>query len=383
MQFNTFAAGMGALILLTYRAQAEVKTTLDPGVYSSARGGALAGAISCTANGLDASFYNPALIGGLTAGKTNVRNLHLPYLGASLNKNAANLNHSFQSSAGEEDPVIGEAIVNANSGKRQFARLSLGSDIEWKRMLVNSFFDLQAAALSPTDLSPDMATGYTMISAKYKQTLGMGGGMSWMNTRETFALGLYSAKVFVRYLDNALPYEILSNPAARKEYLNQNIGTYNGTYNHFGLYAKLPISTPTKFSLVARTPGSSKLQSTDPTKPDLKIREDWVSGLSVSPKLSTGILSLSFDISRLTEHHEALKSKVAGSVEFSLGGIGNDASFAFRLGANRAGISGGIALNFGLLNLDLASQATDIGDENDRFLERRTTVMMSLNLRDL
>jgi hypothetical protein len=370
------------LLALAQPSLADVKTTLDPGFYTSARAGALANSLSGSATGLDAAFWNPALIGGSSGSKQNIRNLHLPYIGTSYNKNTQNLKKSFDGSNGEEDPLIGESIVNSNKGERQYGRFSLGSDVEWKRILVNGFSDVQASALSPTDRSPDPVTGNTMIALKYRQVTGYGMGFSWMNTKETFSIGWYGALTTTKDLEGELAYEELITYDARRTYIQQNMSTFKAMLNHYGAWYRLPGKLSPTLTLVTRNPGDTKLKNVDPSKSNSAIKEDWVLGFSLQPKIGSGQLTWNNDFSRISEHKESLESKFSSSLELSYGGDGTTGTLVFRAGANRAGISAGLGLNLGILNFDIANQAVDIGEINDRLVERRTSGVLSVNVRE-
>ena len=362
--------------------KADVKTTIDPGLYTSARAGALANALSGSATGFDAAFWNPALIGGTSGSKQNIRNLHLPYLGVSLNKNAQLLKKGFDGKHGDRDPVIGESIVNSTGGERQYGRFSIGSDVEWKRMVINGFSDIQSAAVSPTDRSPDPVTGDTMIALNYRQVNGIGMGFSWMNTKETFAIGWYSAIATIKKLEGNISYEELINYNARRTYISQNMSSYTAILGHYGLWYRIPNAMNPTFTLATRNPGHILLKNVDSTKPNGTLGEDWTAGFSLHPKIGDGILSWNNDIARTSEHRESMKSKFSSSLELSFGGNGTNGFFSLRAGANRAGLSLGMGVNMGILNFDIANQAVDFGDINDRMVERRTSGVLSVNVRE-
>ena len=381
MRLSNFIAG---LILCTYAssAWADAHSTIDPGFYTSARAGALAGAILGSANGLDAAYWNPAMIGGTEGAKQNVRNLHLPYFGASYNNNTQNLKSRFDHQGGDTNPKIGEAIVNSSKGTRQYGRFSTGIDIEWKRFLLNGFGDLQAAALSPSDRSPDPVTGDTIVDLKYHETAGAGVGFSWMNARNTFSLGWYGAALQVKDLEGEIPYLQMIDSEKRGDYFDSQMNKYSATINHFGLWYRVPNMMNPTFSIVARNPGDARLKNKKSSASDATIKEDWVFGFSIHPKLGPGVLSWNTDVSRASEHEESLRSKAATSLEYSIGGMGSNAAFALRSGLNQAGLSAGLGMSLGILNLDFASAAVNIGDINDRISERRTSVVLSVNVRE-
>lgn len=362
--------------------RADVKTTIDPGFYTSARAGALANALSGSATGLDAAFWNPALIGGTSGSKQNIRNLHLPYLGISYNKNAQDLKKGFDGKHGDKDPVIGESLVNSTEGERQYGRFSMGSDVEWKRILINGFSDVQSAAVSPRERSPDPVTGDTMIALKYRQASGVGMGFSWMNTRETLAIGWYSAIANIKELEGELSYEELIDYNARRTYISQNMSSYTAILGHYGLWYRIPHAMNPTFTLVTRNPGHIPLKNVDSTKPDGTLAEEWTMGFSLHPRIGDGILSWNNDIARISEHRESMKSKFSSSLELSFGGSGTTGTFSLRAGANRAGLSLGMGVNMGILNFDVANQAVDLGDVNDRMVERRTSGVLSVNVRE-
>jgi len=369
-------------LVATEASGADVKTSLDPGFYTSARAGALAHALSGSATGLDAAFWNPALIGGTGGSKKTIRNLQLPYLGVSFNKNAQDLKRRFDENHGDEDALMGESLVNSSRGEREYGRFSMGCDFEWKRFLIHGFSDVQSAAVSPSDRSPDPLTRDTMIAFKYRQVSGVGAGFSWMNTKATLAIGWYGALATIKDLQGELAYQDLITYRTRRTYMDQNRSTYTALLDHYGLWYRSPSAMNPTFTLVAKNPGRTLLKNVDATKPNGSLAEDWVAGFSLHPKIGSGMLSWNNDIARISDHRESLKSKVSSSLELSFGGSGTNGFLSLRAGANRAGLSVGVGVSMGVLDLDVTNQASDVGDRNDRMVERRTSAVLSVNVRE-
>ena len=80
------------------------QTTLDPAPWVSPRASSMGGALSTSADNMDAMYYNPAGIGGqIYGGKPDktalVQQVIFPRLGMTMNDNASKLNDEFSSKA--------------------------------------------------------------------------------------------------------------------------------------------------------------------------------------------------------------------------------------------------------------------------------------------
>src|SRR5690606_16108927 len=126
---------------------------------------AMGGAIAPFADDLDALYHNPAGIGGRRWGKRKVpwvRKLYFPAAYSTSNKNATKLNQDFRDQEGARSRTVGEAIIDAHAGKRQYARVGGALGLVLGRTAVMPFYDSQIAAVSHGD-------GTNLIDTLYRK----------------------------------------------------------------------------------------------------------------------------------------------------------------------------------------------------------------------
>lgn len=212
------------------------KTVLNSDYITSPRAEAMSGAISTSANGSDSSYYNPATIGGIFSSSNNLINqLELPFFGGAANENAMDLWSDIVSSGGDADPAIGESIVSANEGKRQYARVSSGFYLEFLRTSVHIFSDIQFAAVHPNELAVDPVTGSNIIDANYRSTLGTGIGFSGETSNQNLYFGTFVSNISSKVYSDAITYDDLIDANVRDTLLKDQSREYSGLSINAGL----------------------------------------------------------------------------------------------------------------------------------------------------
>src|SRR5690606_35929437 len=120
---------------------------------------------------------------GLGWGKTKppfIRKLWFPLVGAGANENSASLYKEFKAKGATSDSAVGQAVLDAESGKRQYARLGIASGGVFGRTLVLPFSDTQIAAVSKGDGT---------IDTRYRSMSGLGFGFSAQDSAGRLSLG--------------------------------------------------------------------------------------------------------------------------------------------------------------------------------------------------
>lgn len=141
--------------------ETSIKTVLDESPFISARAAGMGGALSTLADGIHAPFYNPAGIGGLYWERRKppfIRQFHFPYVGMGANANATDLRKDFSAQGGANDKGVGEAIVDAHAGKRQYGRLSALFSMVFGRFTLIQAQDTQLAAFKNSALVDEEAS---------------------------------------------------------------------------------------------------------------------------------------------------------------------------------------------------------------------------------
>ena len=102
-------------------------------------------------------------------------------------------------------------------------------------------------------------------------------------------------------------------------------------------------------------------------------QEDLALGFGLAPALGKfGRLNLGLEAGALTNKEVSGSKKLRSSVELTIGSSeGSRSLLGLRAGGTSAGVSYGLHLNLGLLAFEVASQAIDVGLDNEKLIERR------------
>ena len=371
--------------------QNEIKTVLDSDPYISARAAGMGGALSTLADGVHAPFYNPAGIGGLHWEKTKppiIRQFHFPYLGAGANENAVSLNKEFKKTDGSAEKTVGQSIIDAYSGKRQYARASGMFSFVLSRFTILQSSDIQFAAFrksenNQTPLTPEEST----INAKYRSNSSTGAGLSVTDPKGTFYLGVFSAYSQRKVFSGDFSYDQLVRREDRQADISTKMKHYSGVSTNVGMLWLLGQYGRPSLAVVSKNVGKSfyhlKNIDADTAAEDKTIVEndDLTIGFSVSPHIGkSGAFNFIVEGHHLTDKEVSLNKKFRTAMEFNFGGFGSEATLGIRTGYNLAGISGGLNLNLDLIQFEIASQAEDIGIGNRHVVERRNVGVFSVNV---
>jgi hypothetical protein len=365
--------------------ETEIQTILDQSPFVSARASGMGGALSTLADGFEAAYYNPAGIGGLHLGKTSpglLRGLQFPYIGVAANKNAAKLNSEFKSEGGATDRAIGQSIVDANAGKRQYGRASYAIDFTVGRTLTAAFSDVQFAAVKTTGQTADEGG----ISMKYRSLTGTGTGFSATDSQGRIYFGMFSSmnNMTLMSADNASYLDVI-NVDRRKDLIKANSTSWTGIATNAGFLWNFSKPWRPTLGVVARDIGNSTYKSSGATKEggasQMLVEQDLTAGFSISPEMGrSGTVNVIVEGHHLTAKEMSLGNKFRAGVEVNLGGFGSNSTFGVRSGYGSAGASYGVNVNVGLIQLEVASEAIDIGVNNLTVSDRRSVAVFSVNL---
>lgn len=340
----------------------------------------MGGALSTIAEQLDAIYYNPAGIGqaGFDVKKTDaglVRALYFPYAAVSLNQNAGSTRSEFNAKQAQNDANTGAAILNANSGKRQYARASIVPlGIIFSRTAVVPLIDHQLAAVPEGD-------GTGQVKLKYRSFSGLMFGASVADRTNIFSLGVSQAYGTIEETSGTFSYLDMVDTYQRKKILKENRKSFTAKSMNAGMTIRVPKASNPAFSLVARNFGNTRNQSTKQGEDPLTYDEDLTLGFSISPAIGKiGRINVLLEGGYLTQQEMATRKKLRGGMEILLGGSDSQSLFGLRLGGNDAGWSGGFHLNLGLIGVEAETHGVDVGANNQRMIERRTSAIVYINL---
>lgn len=364
-----------------------VVSVLDDSPFASARASSMAGALSSIADGVHATYYNPAGIGGLHWGKdkpSNPRQFYFPYLGISANNHTIELVQDFKKMGGSSDKVIGEAIVDANAGERQYGRLSGLVGLGIGRFYFLQSTDIQFAAVKRTGAAENEGS----IQADYLRQSGSGLGFSATDPKGNFYLGVFSSFNSQQRFLGSFDYLDISNITDRVKLISDNSASYSGISTNVGMIWVLSNKARPAIAIAARDVGDTKYKAgsipetaSETLRSSYNKKEDLTVGFSISPPVGkTGAFNLLLEGGKLTNYDISLAKKLRAGLELNLGGFGSEAIFGLRTGFSQAGVSGGLSLNIGLIQIEAASLALDIGSDNNRVIERRNTAIVSINV---
>ena len=357
-------------------------TYIDVAPVASARAMGMGGAISPIADDLDGVYYNPAGIGGFgwdsSAKPPTLRKLYFPYVAVAANSNASKLNSDFGKEDGARNASIGSAIVDANAGSRQYGRASFGLGAIFKRTAIVPFHDQQMAAVG-------QGNGTDLVDLRYRTTSGVAWGTSFSNpAADSLSFGIGGQYNSIEQIEGQFAYLDLVNQEERAKAVKDRTYKFSGTAMHAGMLWRFSKDSAPTLAVVARNAGNTRYSAAKPDYDDLVMKEDLTVGFAMSPKIGKAtLLNWVLEANRISDTNVTLRKKLKTGLEMLIGsGPGSYATFGLRAGYNHAGGSAGISANLGIITLEAASQAEDIGLENSRVIERRTVGVVSVNVAD-
>lgn len=380
------------------------RTVVDDVPVASARYDALGGAVMTITDGLEAAFYNPAGIGGVQWGKAKLpayRKVYFPYAGATLNENSKSLDKAFRDGGASSNREAGQAVIDAAAGERQYARASLVTGLVWGRAMLVPFSDNQVAAVS-------QGSGTGKINAHYRSTTGVGAGFSVQDASGQFSLGYFGAAMNVSDTKGSYIFNDMLDKTTRSNALKATTNRYSGVAHNFGLIWQLSKNAAPTIGLSVLNAGDTQLKRTKEADPSLYTpsvssdsednslsdasanasdtlvyKKNLSIGFSVSPKVGKmSYYNVIVQGSHLNDHDLSLAEKFSIGMEYNIGGQGNFAEVSFRAGYNHAGGAGGVMLSLGIIGVEVASKAVDIGADNKKVIERRNTGIFRVNVAD-
>jgi hypothetical protein len=358
----------------------DSETVLDPSPFTTSRAAGMGGALSTVADDLDALYYNPAGIGGLGFdGRPDkipfVRGILFPYAAGSINENASSVQRQLTAKGAQSDASAGAAVMDANSGKREYARASfIPMGFLIGRTAMVPIIDHQIAAVPIAD-SPGQ------VKMRYRTFSGAMIGTSIADKANRFSLGFSQSIGTIEETAGTFAYTDMVDVDQRKEILKANRKSYEANAGNVGMTIRIPKSATPTLSIVARNVGNTQNTAKDKSQAPLIYQEDLTAGFSISPSVGRiGRVNMIIENGYLTQKHMAGKKKVRGGVELLLGGDTGKSIFGIRAGGNNAGGSLGLHLNLGLIGLEAETHAIDVGLDNSRLIERRTSGAVYVNV---
>jgi hypothetical protein len=356
----------------------EAKTTLDDAPLTAPRTAAMGGASSTLADDIDASWANPAGIGGYGWGDKKIptmRKFYFPFVGIAANENAREFQEDFSSEGGAGNADVGSTLLEANAGKRQYVRSTAALGAVAGRLLILPFYDLQIAAVG-------RGGGTDLVAMKYRSMSGVGFGGSIPAAENSVHLGWYSTWNSITQIEGTFLHQDIARKDRRSEVLKEATRKYSGMAHNVGIsWAMGKVASP-RLAIVARNLQGASFAPSNAEDEPLKMREDLAMGFSVSPKVGNyGTMNWTLDVTRLSDRDVTLRKKIRSGIEYEFGPHrGSYSLFALRAGVNHAGASFGASANLGLICIETASHAEDIGAGNNRVIEQRNTGVIYVNV---
>jgi len=384
MRSLTAIAILAALTTVSASAQDETTeltpsqllTALEENPLLSARAAGLSGALITLADSTDAGIINPAGVGGLDVGEKLpfIRQLHFLRVGVSANDQFQKWVSDFQKMDADQSDALGRAVIEAYAGQRKYGRLSIAPNIILGRLMIAPYSDQQIAAVAHGE-------GSGIIDFHYRTSRGAVVAISARDPQGRIHLGASAQYASISEVNAAVPYESISTMTRRTRELRDLTGAYSGTALQAGIIWRLSDKGTPRLGAVLRHIGDTTYESSKEAFAEKVIKQNLDLGLSVSPRLKRfGLLHFSANALGVLDDTVALTKKYRLGTEYIFGGDGALSVFALRAGYSSAGLSFGGHLNLGLLALEYASESYDFGIANRSTSERRTTVILSVNV---
>lgn len=353
----------------------ETNTVLDKNPIGTARSASMSESIATVADDLDALIFNPAGIGGLHHRKDPpfIRKLYFPSVSIFANKDSLELNQEFRSEGGTGDGAIGQAIVDAHAGKRQYGRVSSVVGLVFGRMIAVPYQDIQIAAVS-------QGNGSDLVDMRYRSQSGVGYGFSVLDVSEKFALGYsgYMAQRSETY--GSFLYADIIDKEARTQILKDNTTKSTASAHNIGITWQLAKTATPKLTLVMRDVGNTVFKRKDGGEPAI-YKQDLNAGFSLGNTPGKSFyFTYMLEAGRLLDDEITLAKKLKTSVEWTYGATGTYASLGTHAGYSFAGPAAGLSINIGIISMTAGFYSVDIGTGNDKLTEERYTGTLNVNV---
>lgn len=356
------------------------KVRLDPAPWADARSSGLSRAVAPIANGIEAPYYNPAGIGGLYLegdgeDRPAVSRLTVPFFAGSLHHNSARLQRQMSQGQGLDNTTMTDEILQAQQGKRHYARLSIVPNIQFYRMFLAYAYDQQLAAVAQDKAGEK-------IDIEMRISSGLYGGFSLADDTENFLFGLTVGHASRKVTAGTFSFAELNAPADRRAAFKAHQQYYDGLPIHTGMIWRIADEWRPTFSLVARDLTGTRYRSRNENVEDIRVQEDLSLAFALSPEvIDWGYANFVVEAEQLTETESSLVKKLRVGFELSIGNrFGSEAAFSLQTGYSSAGLSFGLGVNASILNIHIASYAEDVGIANHRVIERRHVANFAVNV---
>jgi hypothetical protein len=353
----------------------ETNTVLDKNPIGTARSASLSESLGSVADDLDAFLFNPAGIGGQHHKKQPpfIRKLYFPSVSVFANKDSLELNKDFRSEGGANDGAIGQALVDAHAGKRQYGRVSSVVGLVFGRVIAVPYYDIQVAAVS-------QGNGSDLVDMRYRSQSGIGYGFSVLDSSERFALG-YSGYVAQRSeIYGSFLYADIIDKTARSQILKDNTTKSTATGHNLGITWQLAKTATPKLSLVMRDVGNTVFKEQDSAE-QTEYEQDLNAGFSLgNAPGKSHYFTYMLEAGRLLDDEVTISKKLKTSVEWTYDGAGSYARLGAHAGYSFAGPSAGLSINIGIISMTAGLYSVDIGTGNDRLTEERYTGTLNVNV---
>lgn len=357
-------------------AESATNTTLDKNPLGTTRSAGMSEALGAVADDLDALLFNPAGIGGKFHKKNPpaLRKLYFPQVSIFANKNSLDLNTEFSSEGGADSSAIGSAIVDANAGKRQYARASSVVGVVIGRFIVVPYNDIQIAAVSQGEST-------NLVDMRYRSQSGVGFGFSAQDSSERFSLG-YSGYIAQRSeIYGAFQYADIIDSAARKSLLKDNTVKSSARAHNLGFTWRMAKTAAPTLSVLVRDLGGTKFVPADSSNDEIVYKQDLTTGFSLGTQPGKPMMfTYMLEADRLADDEVSFEKKLKTSFEWTFAGTGSYARFALRGGYTFAGPSAGFSINLGIIGLEAGLYSVDVGKGNEKLTEHRYTGTLYVNV---
>ncbi len=355
------------------------RTVFDEAPWSSARAAGMAEAIDPIANGMEAPYYNPSAIGGLgfKQERPAVSQLYFPYLALAFNGSSQSLNKALQDGGDVNDSAVSDELLRAYDGEHPYARISLLPAVTFYRFFLAMSYDVRAASTPNRDQTD-------MMDINYREQSGPVFGMSYATPKRDWYLGLSTSYITRKVVEGSFTLATLNDIESRRQAFRDNQNAYTGAPLHVSTMWNGAYRWRPSVSLVARNVTGTSLKSRQEETASMRINEDVALGFGLSPNLgSFGMLNIVLQANHLTQNSVLTKDKFRFGTELTIGNaFGAESGLSVRTGYSAAGLSFGLGFNLGMIGLQAANFAEDIGAGNSRVVERRSVINLGLNIAD-
>lgn len=329
-----------------------------------------------TFGGPDSAMSNPASIGinDDTPSTAWVKHFHFPLVYGAYNEHSKSLLETISFQGGLKGAEFQESVIAARDGKPQYSRASLFPNARIGQVIIGPIYDIELAS---TKIHPDN----DIVEFAYQRKTGAGLGWSIVDPSGSLKIGLFAHYLELERFQGSYISDQVMDISESEQLIEDGMGRYKGLGLNVGLLWKMKHKMTPVVSLRAKDVGGTHYFHQNGSGESFTNKQDLGIGLGFSPQIFSQVFAHIFlEGNNLTNDEVPVESKGRLGGGLTFGGRDAFSICGVNMGLDASGFAYGGHLNIGLIGVQYANFAVDVGTEDHRAIERRQSGSLSINL---